>query len=44
MEKVDRMIAAGLLMIAGNPEPPKWNEANPKAERYLKAWKQRMGN
>ncbi|MGC9971293.1 MAG: M28 family peptidase [Bryobacteraceae bacterium] len=44
MEKVDRMIAAGLLMIAGNPEPPKWNEANPKTERYVKAWKQRMGN
>jgi hypothetical protein len=44
MEKVDRMIAVGLLMIAGNPEPPKWNEANPKTERYVKAWKQRMGN
>lgn len=44
MEKVDRMIAAGLLMIAGSPEPPKWNEANPKTKRYVKAWKQRMGN
>jgi hypothetical protein len=44
MAKVDRMIAAGLLMLAANPEPPKWNEANPKTGRYVKAWKQRMGN
>ncbi len=36
MQKVDRMIALGLLMIADNPEPPKWNEANPKAARYIK--------
>lgn len=43
MQKVDRMIAVGLLMIADNPEPPKWNEANPKTERYVKAWKQLMG-
>lgn len=39
MAKVDRMVAVGLLMIADNPEPPKWNEANPKAERYVRAWK-----
>lgn len=38
MEKVDRMVALGLLMIANNPEPPKWNEANPKTARYVKAW------
>jgi len=44
MEKVDRMIAAGLLMIADDPKPPEWNAANPKTERYVKAWKQRMGN
>ncbi len=44
MAKVSRMVATGLLMIAGSPEPPKWNEANPKAERYVKAWKQRKGN
>jgi hypothetical protein len=38
MAKVDRMVALGLLMIANNPNEPKWNEANPKASRYLKAW------
>jgi hypothetical protein len=40
MVKVDRAIALGLLMIANKPEPPKWNEANPKAEPYFKAWKE----
>ena len=39
MAKVDRMVARGLLMIADNPVEPKWNESNPKAARYLKAWK-----
>ena len=41
MEKVTRAIAVGLLMIADSPEPPRWNEANPKAERYVKASKAR---
>lgn len=38
MEKVDRMVALGLVMIANNSEAPKWNEANPKTARYVKAW------
>jgi hypothetical protein len=38
MEKVDRMIAVALAMIADNPEAPKWNESNPKTARYVKAW------
>jgi Peptidase family M28 len=38
MAKVDRMVAVGLLMIANNPAEPKWNEANPKTARYVKAW------
>jgi hypothetical protein len=41
MEKVARMVALAVLMIANNPQEPKWNEANPKAARYLKAWQQR---
>ncbi|MFP5262751.1 MAG: M28 family metallopeptidase [Blastocatellia bacterium] len=41
MAKVDRMVALGLIMIANSAEEPKWNEANPKAARYLKAWKER---
>ena len=39
MAKVDRMVARGLMMIADNPVEPRWNESNPKAARYLKAWK-----
>ena len=38
MAKVDRMVAVGLLMIANSANEPKWNETNPKAARYLKAW------
>ena len=41
MAKVDRMVALGLVMIANNPTEPKWDEANPKAARYLKAWRDR---
>jgi Zn-dependent M28 family amino/carboxypeptidase len=43
MAKVDRMVAHGLLMIADNPVEPKWNESNPKAAKYLKAWISRHG-
>jgi hypothetical protein len=39
MAKVDRMVAVGLLLIASNRTEPKWNEGNPKAARYLKAWR-----
>jgi len=41
--RVDRMVAQGLLLIADNPVEPKCNESNPKAARYLKAWKVRRG-
>ncbi len=40
MAKVDRMIAVAVLMLADNAETPHWNADNPKAARYLKAWKQ----
>lgn len=43
MEKVDRMIALGLMMIADNPQEPRWNASNPKAARYLKAWQEQHG-
>ena len=39
MAKVDRMVALGLLMIANNTNEPKWDETNPKAARYLQAWR-----
>jgi len=40
MAKVDRMIALGLIMLAQNPEPPKWNEENANATRYLDVWRE----
>jgi Peptidase family M28 len=39
MVKVDRCVAVGLLMIANNAQAPRWNDANPKAARYVQAWK-----
>jgi hypothetical protein len=43
MEKINRLVAVGLLMVASNPQEPKWNESNPRAARYVKAWKDRRG-
>ena len=41
MAKVDRMVARALLILADDPNEPKWDESNPRAARYLKAWKDR---
>lgn len=43
MAKVDRLVARALLAIADSKNEPKWNETNPKAAKYLKAWKERRG-
>ncbi len=43
LEKVTRAVALGVLTIANNAEPPRWNEASRKAKRYLQAWKLRHG-
>ncbi|PYT24514.1 MAG: aminopeptidase [Acidobacteria bacterium] len=40
MAKVDRMVALGVMMVADNPQPPRWNEADAKTEPYVKAWKE----
>jgi Peptidase family M28 len=40
MAKVDRMVALGIMMVADNPQPPRWNEADAKTEPYVKAWKE----
>jgi hypothetical protein len=37
MAKVDRTVALGVFRIADNPQPPKWNDANPKTAPYRKA-------
>jgi hypothetical protein len=39
MAKVDRMIALGLLQLASDAAPPKWNESNPAARKYVAAAK-----
>ncbi len=41
MAKVDRMVARALLALADDPFEPRWNESNPRAAKYLKAWKDR---
>lgn len=43
MAKVDRMIGRALLMLAESAEPPRWSETNPKAGRFLNAWKKLRG-
>jgi len=37
MAKVDRAVALGLMLLAGDAEPPHWNTANPKTARYARA-------
>jgi hypothetical protein len=39
MAKIDRMVALGLLNLANNPVAPRWNQNDPKTERYVAAWK-----
>ncbi len=39
MAKVDRAVALGLLHLASDAPPPKWNESNPAAARYVEAAK-----
>jgi hypothetical protein len=40
MARVDRTVALGLVMIAANPIPPRWNEHDSNAGKYVYAWKQ----
>jgi len=39
MAKVDRAVALALLQVASEAAPPKWNESNPKAKKYVDAAK-----
>lgn len=43
MAKINKMIGLGLLMIADSTREPRWNEKNPRAARYLEAWKKLKG-
>ena len=41
MAKIDRMVAIGLITLANSTIEPRWNKANPKTEKYVKAWEAR---
>lgn len=41
LARVTRMLALGVLMLAEDPDPPRWNESEPGAAAYAAAWKQR---
>jgi hypothetical protein len=43
MERVVRTVALAALMIADNPQEPRWNEQNPKTAPYVEAWKKLHG-
>ena len=43
MARVNRMLALGAVMVAENPVPPRWNEGQPQAAPYVRAWKERHG-
>jgi hypothetical protein len=39
MARIDRMIATAVIMLANDTDLPHWNADNPKAQKYLDAWK-----
>jgi len=39
MERVVRAVGLAALLLADDPREPRWNEQNPKAARYVEAWK-----
>jgi hypothetical protein len=41
MAKVDRAVALTVFLLANSEQAPRWNESDPKAAPYFKAWKQR---
>jgi hypothetical protein len=43
MAAVDRLVALTLMELSDSVKEPRWNEANPKTARYVKAWKELKG-
>jgi Zn-dependent M28 family amino/carboxypeptidase len=39
MTLVDRMLGLGIISLANDPEPPRWNESNQNTLKYITAWK-----
>ena len=38
-KSVDRAIALTVMMIADDPQAPRWNEGNAKTRKYVEAWR-----
>jgi Zn-dependent M28 family amino/carboxypeptidase len=43
MARVVRTAGRGILALADSPQPPRWNEKNPKTASYVEAWKKLNG-
>jgi len=43
MAMIDRMLGQGIISLANDPEPPKWNELNQNTQKYVAAWKKLHG-
>jgi len=43
MERIVRAAGLGLLMLADDPQAPRWDAANPRAAKYAEAWKRLQG-
>ena len=41
LARVDRMVALGLVLLADDPEAPRWNEGESRTLPYRNAWKKR---
>jgi len=39
MARVDKLVALGIYRIAQSSAAPRWNVSNPKAAKYVEAWK-----
>lgn len=39
MTSIDRMLGLGIISLADDPEPPRWNESNQNVQKYVAAWK-----
>ena len=37
MAAIDRTVALAILMVANDPQPPRWNTDNPKTAKYVEA-------
>ncbi|MBV9923876.1 MAG: M28 family peptidase [Acidobacteria bacterium] len=44
MTRVVRTVGRALLALADSAQEPRWNEQNPRASRYVDAWKKLHGN